>query len=109
MKIKQILLKNQTSLANYDLVIFQGPSKPPRPPCPAPPTPTLPLQLGTKARFFYKQPQAVPGKKNQGKAKQHPDAELLVFENYSFSSSTLSSKKNKRHSKSVPKKQIRLF
>ena len=63
MKIKQILLKNQTSPANYDLVIFPGPSKPPRPPRPAPPTPTLPLQLGTKARFFYKQPQAVPGKK----------------------------------------------
>ena len=30
---------------------------------------------------------------NQGNAKQHLDAELLVFENYSHFSSTLSSKK----------------
>ena len=40
-------------------MIFPGPSKLRL----APPTPTLPLQLGTKAYFFYKQTQAVPGKK----------------------------------------------
>ena len=36
--------------------------------------------------------------KNQAKAKQHSEAELLLFENYSHSSSTLSSKTNKRFS-----------
>ena len=30
--------------------------------------------------------------KNQANAKQHPEAEVLLFENYSHSSSTLSSK-----------------
>ena len=38
---------------------------------------------------FYKQRQAEIGKKNQAKAKQHPEAELLLFENYLLSSSTL--------------------
>ena len=32
---------------------------------------------------------------NQAEAKQHPEAELLLFENYSLSSSTLSSKNNR--------------
>ena len=57
MKIKQILLKNQTSLANYDLVIFPGPSKP---------RPTYSNSLPSirhQSTLFYKQPQAVPGKK----------------------------------------------
>ena len=35
--------------------------------------------------------------KNQTKAKQHSEAEPFFFENYSFSSSTLSSKHNKRY------------
>ena len=35
--------------------------------------------------------------KNQAKAKQHPEAELLLFENFSLSSSTLSSENNRRH------------
>ena len=45
--------------------------------------------------------------KNQGNAKQHPDAVLLQFENYSHFSSTLSFKnnrhilKNKQHNKCV--------
>ena len=33
--------------------------------------------------------------KHQAKAKQHPEAELLIFENYSLLSSTLSSKNNR--------------
>ena len=33
--------------------------------------------------------------KNQAKAKQHPQAEVLLFENYSLSSSILSSKNSK--------------
>ena len=33
--------------------------------------------------------------KNQAKAKQHPETELLLFENYSLFSSTLSSKNNR--------------
>ena len=37
--------------------------------------------------------------KNQAKAKQHPEAELLLFENYSLSSSTLSSKNKRIYSK----------
>ena len=41
--------------------------------------------------------------KNQAKAKQHTEAELLLFENYSLSSSTLSSKSNRRYSKNVQK------
>ena len=33
----------------------------------------------------------------QSKAKQHPEAELLLFENYSLFSSMLSSKNNRRY------------
>ena len=33
--------------------------------------------------------------KNQANARQHPEAELLLFETYAHSSSTLSSKNNK--------------
>ena len=50
------------------------------------------------ARFFYKQCQTEIGKK-QANANQHPEAELLLFENYSYSSSTLSCKDNKIYSK----------
>ena len=38
-------------------------------------------------QHFYKQCQAQMAK-NQTKAKQHPETELLQFENYSFSSSS---------------------
>ena len=41
--------------------------------------------------------------KNQAKAKQHPEAELLLFENYSLSSSTLSSKNRRKYSKKSTK------
>ena len=41
--------------------------------------------------------------KNQAKAKQPPEAELLLFENYSLSSSMLSSKTNLRYSKKCAK------
>ena len=37
--------------------------------------------------------------KNQANAKQHPQAELLLFENYSHSSSPLSNKNNRTYSK----------
>ena len=37
--------------------------------------------------------------KNQAKAKQLPEVELLLFENYSLSSSTLSFKSNRKCSK----------
>ena len=36
--------------------------------------------------------------KNQAKTKQHPEAELLLFENYLLFSFTLSSKNNKKYS-----------
>ena len=43
-------------------------------------------------QHFYEQHQAEIGKKNQANAKQRPEAELLLFENYSLTSSTLFSK-----------------
>ena len=48
-------------------------------------------------------------KKNWAKAKLHPEAELLLFENYLLSSSTLSSKNNRAYSKECAKKQVCLF
>ena len=45
--------------------------------------------------------------KNQTNAKQHPQAELLLFENYSHSSSTLSFKNNRTYSKK--KKENKCF
>ena len=39
--------------------------------------------------------------KNQANVKQHPEAELLVFENYSHYSSTLSSKNDRTCSKKI--------
>ena len=41
--------------------------------------------------------------KNQAKAKQHPEDELLLFENYSLTSSMISSKTNLRYSKKCAK------
>ena len=41
--------------------------------------------------------------KNQAKAMQQPEAELLLFGNYSLSSSTLSSKNKRRYSKECTK------
>ena len=47
--------------------------------------------------------------KNQAKAKQHPEAELLLLRNYSLSSSTLSSKNNKRYSETCAKNKYVCF
>ena len=48
--------------------------------------------------------------RNQAKSKQHPEAELLLFENYSLTSSTLSFKINRKYSKKcTQKKQVGLF
>ena len=47
--------------------------------------------------------------RNPAKARQHLEAELLLFENYSLSSYMLSSKNNRRYSKKMYKKQIRLL
>ena len=44
--------------------------------------------------------------KNQANAKQHPEAELLLFDNYSHSSTTLSSKNNKTCTKKFKKRAI---
>ena len=41
--------------------------------------------------------------KNQAKAKQHPEAKLSLFENYSLLSSMLSSKNSSRYSKNYTK------
>ena len=51
--------------------------------------------------LFYKQRPGEFGKK-EAKVKQHPKAELLLFENYSLSSSMLSPKNN-RYSKNCTK------
>ena len=42
--------------------------------------------------------------KNQANANQQPEAELLLFENYSYSSSTLSSKYSMVYSKKIRKR-----
>ena len=47
--------------------------------------------------------------KNWAKAKQHPEAELLLFENYLLSSSMLSSRNNRAYSKECAKKKVCLF
>ena len=49
-------------------------------------------------QHFYKQCQTKIGK-NQANAKQKPKAKLFLFENYSYSSSTLSSKNNRANPK----------
>ena len=55
-------------------------------------------------QHFYKQYPAEIGKK-KADAKQHPPTELLLFGNYSHSSSTLSSKNNRTYSENKPKKK----
>ena len=47
--------------------------------------------------------------KTQAKAKQRPEAEFLLLENYSLSSFMLSSKTNMRYSKKYAKKQVCLI
>ena len=59
-------------------------------------------------QHFYKQGQTEIGK-NQAKAKQHPEDELLLFKNYSLSSSTLSSKNKRRYSKKCTKTRASLL
>ena len=57
--------------------------------------------------FFYKQHFISNARltfaKNQAKAKQHPEAELLLFENHSLSTSMLSSKNSRKDSKRCTK------
>ena len=60
-------------------------------------------------QHFHKQHQTEFGKKNQAKAKQHPQAELLLFKNYFLSSSMLSSENNRAYSKKCAKKQLCLI
>ena len=57
---------------------------------------------------FYKQHQAEIGKK-QVNAKQHPEAELLLFENYSHSSSTVPSKHIRTYFFKKAKLQVCLY
>ena len=44
--------------------------------------------------------------KNEANAKQHPEAELMLFENYSHSSSTSSSKNNRAYPKIQASKSV---
>ena len=47
--------------------------------------------------------------KSQAKSKQHPQAELLLFENYLLSLSMLSPKYNRRYCKKMYEKRVRLL
>ena len=47
--------------------------------------------------------------KNQANAKQDPEVELLPFENYSHSSSTLSSKNDRKYFLKNEKEQMCLY
>ena len=47
--------------------------------------------------------------KDQAKAKQHPESERLLFENYSLSLSRLSPKNNRRYSKKCTKNKCVCF
>ena len=59
---------------------------------------------------FYNQHQAKNGKKIKNNAKQHPEAELLLSENYSHSSLMLSSKYNWKYSKKISeRKSVSVF
>ena len=59
--------------------------------------------------YFSKQRQTETGKKNQANSKQHSEAELLLFENHSLSSSTLLYKNNRTYSKKQVKEQLYLY
>ena len=50
-------------------------------------------------QYFYKQSQTDIGTENQVHAKQHPEADLSLFENYSHSLLTLSSKNDRTYCK----------
>ena len=62
-------------------------------------------QLGFGYKFFLK----LKLTKDQENAKQHPEAELLLFENHSHSLSTLSYNNNKIYSKKQAKEQVCLY
>ena len=47
--------------------------------------------------------------KNQANAKQHTEAELLLFGNHSYSSPMLSSKNNRTYSRKKTKEQVWLY
>ena len=55
-------------------------------------------------QHFYKQHQPEIGK-NQANAKQHPEAELLLFENYSH----FLSENNRKYSRKETKEQVFLY
>ena len=67
-------------------------------------------------QHFYKQPQAeiisnprLKLAKNQAKAKQHPQAKLLLFEHYLLSSFTLSFKHNRKYSEKCTRNKCVCF
>ena len=61
-------------------------------------------------RFYYKKHFYSNARlklaKNQANVKQYTEAELFLFENYSYSSSKLSSKNNSRYSKKETKEEV---
>ena len=69
--------------------------------------------LSSLARFFinniFIRNAKMKFPKNQAKAKENPEAELLLLRNYSLSSSTLSFKSNKRYSETCGKNKYVCF
>ena len=61
------------------------------------------IKLYFYKQHFYNQRQAETGKNQAKNAKQHPEVELLLFENYSLFSFTLSSKSNTKYSNKCTK------
>ena len=66
------------------------------------------MHLFLNFTVFYKQRQAETGKKNQANPKQHPEAKLLLFENYS-NYSPRHHPKIMGHIKKKPKKKYACF
>ena len=54
----------------------------------------MPYMLFYKQHFYFISNAKLKLEKHQANAKQHTETELLLFENYSHSSSSLSSKNN---------------
>ena len=60
---------------------------------------TKPCKIHVLCKYTLRKLQIHAFSKDQANSKQHPEVELLLFENYSHSSSTLLSKNNTTYSK----------
>ena len=67
------------------------------------------IQPFSISHIFTNNARLKSAKKNEAKAKHNPEAELLLFESYSLSSFTLSTKNYKRYSKKCTKNKCVCF